>query len=122
MVVFFSQVVPRFKCRQGGGGKEEAGNPVNSVRNDRGGKRSWTSKQNSRRVLPVIPLEVDPKKRLNSLQGDDYYRGTICPQIKWGSAWHYRKCHDDGSGRWTINAIVLGYCLAKIVPVDRLES
>jgi len=74
-------------------------------------------------VLPVIPLEVDPKKRLNSLQKDDHYRETIRPQIKWGSsAWHYTKCQDAGYGRWTINAIVLEYCLAKIVPVGRLES
>jgi hypothetical protein len=70
----------------------------------------------------VILLEVDPKKRLNSLEKDDHYRKTILPQIKWGSAWHYRKCQDAGYGRGTIHTIVLGCCLAKIVPVGRLES
>jgi len=51
-------VVPRLKCGQGECVGEATGNAVKSVQNDRGRRRSWTSSQSSRRVLPDIPLEV----------------------------------------------------------------
>lgn len=61
-------VVPRLKCRQRERVSEDAGNTVKSVQNDRGGRRPWTSSWSSRRVLPDIPLEVEPRKRPKYLE------------------------------------------------------
>ena len=63
-----------------------------------------TLSQNSGQVLPDILLEVEPRKRPNSLKKDGHKRETICPQIKWGNAIHLVDDHQEHSVEVKIQA------------------